>query len=171
MAGRAGLVAGALALAACGGVGPLRPPTPPVVVEASLDPGVYRVGAAHAVGAALVNRSTRRVVKYGHLLVGLRLDRDPEFSLEERRAVRARGDTVTTWSRSYTLAYDWSEATTLELPLTYIEPNSRLTFPLTRFRWPEDPGRYVAYVCTSYAASEEGESQEVCAPPVAVEIR
>ena len=169
MAPRAALTLVALALAACGGVGPLRPPTPPVVVETTLQPGTYRAGAASAVGTTFINRSTRPVVVYGHRLPGLRLIGAPEFTFAERRA--ARTDTVTTWARSYRLAYDYPGASTLELPLTVVGPNGRLAFPPVEVRWPEDAGRYQASVCLSYGAGERDEPREVCAPPVAVELR
>ena len=166
---RAALALAVAGLAGCGGVGPLRPPTPPVVVETTLQPGTYRAGAAHAVGATFVNRSTRPVVAYGDRLLGLRLVGAPEFTAAERRA--ARTDTVTTWARSYTLAYDHPAAGTLELPLTVVGPNGRFAFPAARVRWPDDPGRYQASVCTLYAPGERDAPREVCAPPVAVELR
>ena len=163
------LVLAALALGACGGVGPLRPPTPPVVVETTLQPGTYEGGAVQAIGTTFVNRSTRSVVVYGHRLPGLRLVGAPEFTFAERRA--ARTDTVTTWTRSYTLAYDYPGAATLELPLTVVGPNARLAFPPVEVRWPEDAGRYQASVCLSYGAGERDEPREVCAPPVSIELR
>ncbi len=162
-----------VALGACH-VGPLQP-VEPVVLEASLVGGRVEAGAIQGVGATLVNRSRSRIVHYGRAgITSVRMFR--ETTSEPRRA-DVPADTTRPvgpyWERAYHLAvaFEPGTVTTAELPLTVVEPQSRLVLAPVRFEWPRDPGTYAVSVCSSWSPSDLDGSREVCARSVRVEVR